>query len=388
MKGIVATLTCIAFVAAAVPSTSAAGGGKVGLGVVLESKDGGQIFGFDIDRSGRDGVFAEAQSIGINGDELVSVEVFNQDNGRIKKQIARYQGPRNEYGIGGIFAGDVALVKHYVRPPGEIFPKRKYKIMSPVTAKHFSGVWTPPIKDIDILQKGVNQETSTSVLFGIALKKQDMPLLVVSDIAANTFSNVIMLDPDAFGLAHGPVMSQFTNASSAVIAYSPDGGAVGGAAPINAIIDLASGKVATFPGYNNGAFHAGFVNGLAVDPATGIAATTTELNSQVEFYDMNSRAKIGFVQLPCTNNTDQINSGANIAVDPVNRLFLVTDPFYCDGSQGSAIVVYDESGGFVESITGFRFPVGEPAPAINPVKRMGWAFGGPGGFNQLQQFFY
>jgi hypothetical protein len=60
----------------------------------------------------------------------------------------------------------------------------------------------------------------------------------------------------------------------------------------------------------------------------------------------------------------------------------------CDDSQGSAIVVYDEQGNFVETITGFNFAIGEPAPVLNPAKRMGWAFGGPAGFSQLQQFFY
>jgi hypothetical protein len=75
-------------------------------------------------------------------------------------------------------------------------------------------------------------------------------------------------------------------------------------------------------------------------------------------------------------------------VDPVNKLFLVTDTYYCDGSQGSAIVVYDEKGNQVETITGFSFFIGEPAPVLNPGKRMGWAFGGPNGWSQLQQFFY
>lgn len=362
--------------------------GKVGLGAVLTSKDGGQIFGFDIDRDGKNGVLAEAQTAGGNGDELVSVEVFNQDTGNIKKQLARDLGQRNEYGVDGIFAGAVALVTHYIRPPGEIFATRKYKVMNPVSGKKFTGKWTPPLKDIDVLQAGVNQETSTSVLFAIALKKQDNPFLIVSNVAANTFTNVIPLDPNAFGLADGPVLSQFTNANKAVLAYSPDGGAVFGAAPLNAVVDLGNGHVDSFAGYNNGPFHAGYVNGLAVDPVTGIAATTTELNAQVEFYNVNTQSKIGFVQLPCTSDGDQLNSGSGIAVDPVNHLFLVTDPFYCNGNQGSAIVVYDETGNFVETITGFNFPVSEPAPVINPSKRMGWAFGGPSGFNQLQQFFY
>jgi hypothetical protein len=60
----------------------------------------------------------------------------------------------------------------------------------------------------------------------------------------------------------------------------------------------------------------------------------------------------------------------------------------CSGGGDSALVVFDEAGNMVESIAGFKFFIGEPAPAINPSKRMGWAFGGPDGWSQLQQFFY
>jgi hypothetical protein len=130
------------------------------------------------------------------------------------------------------------------------------------------------------------------------------------------------------------------------------------------------------------------VNGLAVDPDTGVAATTTELNAEVEFYDLANKTGITAVQLPCTGSADQLNSGSGIAVDAAHKLFLVTETYYCGGSQNGAIVVYDETGKFIEAITGFHFAVGEPAPALNPAKRMGWAFAGPGGFSQLQQFFY
>ncbi|MBV9027094.1 MAG: hypothetical protein JO311_00630, partial [Candidatus Eremiobacteraeota bacterium] len=65
--------------------------------------------------------------------------------------------------------------------------------------------------------------------------------------------------------------------------------------------------------------------------------------------------------------------------------FLVTEPYNACG-QGSALIVYDESGNLVETITGFKFAIGEPAPAINPTTRTGFAFGPQ--FSQLQQFFY
>jgi hypothetical protein len=356
----------------------------VGLGSILTTKDGGQVFGFDINQNGSDGVLASAQTVG-SSIFKVSVETFDQDTGKITKSFAKYTGHRNSYGMDGIVAGDVALITHYVEPVGQIYAKRVYDVMNPVTANKFTGSWTPPVKDSDVLGYAENQATTTSVFFAIELKNQDNPDLVVSNVAANQ-STVFHLDPNLFGLADGPIVGQYTAANQGVIALSPDAGAVGGLAPINVLIDLKTGKQTQFNGYNNGEFHAGDVNGLAVDPNTGVAATTTELNAQVEFYNLATETGITAVQLPCTGNTSQENSGTGIAVDPVNKLFLVTDPFFCDGSQGSAIVVYDESGNEVEQITGFKFAIGEPAPVINPSKRMGWTFGP--GFNQLQQFFY
>ena len=353
--------------------------GTVGLGKVLTSKSGGQIFGFDIDQTGDDGVLATA----------ADVETFNQNTGKIKRSIGKYLGPDSDYVVNGIAGGDVGLIEVEKVPQGQLYPHRRYKVINPVTGNKFTGDWTPPLKGLIAQAMSTDQSTQTSLLFALTnLNSGEKPKLIVSDVAANTFSNVISLDPNLFCLCDGPQLGQYTAGNAAVFALSPDGGAVGGEAPLNVLVDLDTGKTSQFSGYNNGFYHAGYVNGLAVDPGTGVAATTTELNSQVEFYDLNKQAGITFTQLPCTTDTDQTNSGSGIAVDPVNKLFLVTDQFYCDGSQGSAVVVYDEAGNFVESITGFNLAIGEPAPVLNPGKRMGWVFSGPNGFNQLQQFFY
>jgi hypothetical protein len=325
-----------------------------------------------------------------------SIQTFDQNTGKIVKSFAKSQGEQNGYEMDGIFAGDVALITRFVPIKGSIFSREKYTVMNPVTANKFTGAWTPPVKHIYVQFAADNQATSTSVIYGIETNHQDVADLLVSDVAANTFSNVIHLD-QRFGLNTIPQLAQYTAANKAVLASSPDGGKRGGAPPINALVDLSTGKVITFNGYNNGFSHAGLVNGLAVDPNTGVAATTTELNAQVEFYDLKKKTGITFVQLPCTGDQDQFNSGTTITNDPVNKLFLVTDLHYCDGSQGAAIVVYDERGNLVESITGFNpdigFAVDQPPPRINPSKRMGWAFGGPNGagdngVSQLQQFFY
>lgn len=346
----------------------------VGLGKVLDTKNGGQIFGFDVDRNGTDGVLATASD----------VETFDQNTGTVAKSFPKKLPAGTSYSVDAIFAGDVALVTRYVVPQGSIYAKRFYDVMNPVTANKFTNAWKSPVRDINVQAAGENQTTSTAALFAIELKKQDKPIIVVSDIPKNTVSKVIHLDPNLFGVGNDPQFAQDTTTNQGVVALSPDGGAVGGDAPLNVLVDLQTGKETRFNGLNNGYFHAGDVNGLAVDSTTGIAATTTELNAQVEFYNLAAQTGSA-AQLPCTSDTSQTNSGSGVANDPVNGLFLVAETYYACG-PGSAIVVYDEKGNAVETITGFQFAIGEGAPVINPATRTGWAFGP--GFNQLQQFFY
>ncbi|MBV8198591.1 MAG: hypothetical protein JO263_10675 [Candidatus Eremiobacteraeota bacterium] len=355
-----------------------AGRRSVGLGKILSSKSGAQIFGFDVNRSGTDGLLATAN------DTTSDVETFDQGSATITGSYPTKNPPGKSYKVDAIVAGDVGLVTRYVVPKGKIYAKRFYDVMNPVTSQKFTAGWKPPIRDIDILQAGVNQTKSKNAYFAIELKNQDQPDVIVADVASTRPAKVFHLDPNLFGGGNGPQFDIDTGSDQGVIALSPDGGRVGGAAPVNVLVDLKTGKQTQFTGLNNGFYGSGYVNGLAVDSATGIAATTTELNAQVEFYDLAKQTGT-FAQLPCTSNVSQINSGAGVAADPVNHLFLVTEPYNACG-QGSALLVYDESGNLVESITGFKFAIGEPAPAINPTTRTGFAFGPQ--FSQLQQFFY
>ena len=347
------------------------------LGATLTSKDGGQIFGYDIAQDNDSGILSTA----------AHVETFDQSTGAITGSFPKTTPARTTYAMDGIFAGDLALVTRYVMPKGSIFATRYYDVVAPFTAGKFTGKWTPPVFDADVQQGATDIASSTSVLFAIELKNADVPILFVSDIANNTFGKVIHLDPNKFTGGDAPQLSSYVAGGKAVFALSPDGGAVGGAAPINVLVDIATGATTQFTGFNFGPFGAGYVNGAATDPNTGIEATTTELNAQVEFYNVKTHAGVAAVQLPCTGDADQSNSGAGVAVDPAHKLFLVADPQYaCDGSRDGAVVVYDEHGHMIEAINGFKFFIAEPAPIINSSKRMGWMFGPQ--FDQLRQFFY
>jgi len=349
----------------------------VGLGKVLTSNSG-QIYGFAIDGKGSDGVLATASN----------VETFDPTTGLIKRFFPKQAPSGTSYSLDGIVNGDAAIVTRYVVPKGSIYATRYYDLIDPVTAGRFTASWTPPVKDIQVEDAGPNQTSSTTAIFAIELKNQDIPIVFGSDVPKNQFGKVFPLNPSEFSLGDQPQVAQDTATNQAVIATSPDGGKVGGEAPINVLVNLTTGQQTQFEGLNNGFYGAGFVNGLAVDSTTGIAATTTELNAQVEFYNLAQQGGT-YVQLPCTGNTSQANSGTWVTNDPVNGLFLVADPDYCNGSEGSAIVVYDESGNLVETITGFNFDVDQidsGIPVVVPAQRTGWA-PGPNA-NELQQFFY
>jgi hypothetical protein len=112
---------------ASLPVSAAPAPTRVGLGKVLTTSDGQEIYGFDIDQSGDDGVLASA---GIQGNNLaISVETFDQDTGKITKTFATKDGAKNSYSVDGIFSGDVGLITHYITPTGQIYARRVYDVM-------------------------------------------------------------------------------------------------------------------------------------------------------------------------------------------------------------------------------------------------------------------
>jgi hypothetical protein len=76
---------------------------------LVHSQFGGQIFGFDIDQNGTEGVLSEAQDIA-GGKVLAAVETFDQATGKILKVVRKIEtkgrfpdarNRRNKCGPGG-----------------------------------------------------------------------------------------------------------------------------------------------------------------------------------------------------------------------------------------------------------------------------------------------
>jgi hypothetical protein len=356
------------------------------LGPVLTTSDHGQIFGFDINSNGNDGVLAS----GLTSD--ISVQTFSETTGKITKTLGAITGKKvvkgDDYVADGIFAGDVGLMDFQKAGiPGQTPTKDKYNLLNPVTKNRLNGRWIPPLKLFNVVEWAPNQSTDTSVVFGYQREGSDPLDLIVSDVGKNTFGKVIGLSATDFALGTQPQLAQDTVDNLAVMATSPSFGAAGGPPPVIWTINLTSGKMTHFSGVNcPGSVGCGYANGIGYDSSTGIACTTTELDAGVEFYNVAKQTGIR-VQLP--NNASQLSAGAFVANDAVHGLFLIAQPVSTTGS-GSSIQVYNENGILQESINGFNFSDASTVIplriSINPTSRIAWVNGPQA--DQLQEFSY
>jgi hypothetical protein len=345
--------------------------------VIVHSKFGGQIFGFDIDQNGTEGVLSESQRLS-SGNVLAAVETFDQATGKILNVLVETT-TQDDFVTLGVVGNSVGLVEreHVI---SLFHVQRTFRLLNPLSGNKFTGLWTPPIDTKHLLEEvSRNQGTSNVAVFAIGLNAN--PVVFSSNVAANSFGPLISLTDPAFTFGVPPVLALDTTTNHAVLAQdfgSPT------SVPVIGVADLTTGKVATFTGVG-----LGFVNGIAVDSADGIACTTTEIDFSVEFYDL--AKKIGFrVTLP--GATQQIFSGADVEFDPVNRLFLVAQPVSSTAGSGSSIQVFDTRGNFIESINGLSFSnASNIIPvhiALKPSIRTGFVDGPSPGVTEIQSFTY
>jgi hypothetical protein len=82
-------------------------------GILVHSQFGGQIFGFDIDQNGTEGILAEAKSLS-NGNVLAAVETFDQASGRILHvvELTLPTHAQDDFITLGVVGNSVGLVEH------------------------------------------------------------------------------------------------------------------------------------------------------------------------------------------------------------------------------------------------------------------------------------
>ena len=367
-------------------ATVAWGNGPGPKAVLVHSKFGGQIYGFDIDQNGTEGVLSEARDIG--GDRvLAAVETFDQATGTILKVVKKIQSKDDFLTLGVVGAGIGLVEREHVHTL--YVTRRIYEEINPLSANEFTGTWNAPLKTSDIIRDTSRiQGAGTTAFYGIHNKGPGKGFVIGSDVGAGTFGPLITLNDPVFATCCGAVLAYDSATNDAVVASAT--GEVGGPAPVIALANLTTGQVTEFTGLLGPApYHQGFVNGIAVDSEKGIACTTTELDFRVEFYDLKKESGFAVV-LP--GATSQLQSGSDVEYDPVNKLFLVAQSVSSTAGSGSSIQVYDTKGNLVESLNGFSFSnasnvIGTHI-ALHPADRSGYVDGPDAGVTELQAFTY
>jgi len=362
-------------------------GAPVGAGTTLvHSQFGGQIFGFDIDQNGTQGVLSEAQLLS-NGNVLAAVETFDQKSGKILKVVSKLE-TQDDFLTLGIAGTSVGLVEHE-HVTGIYVTKRIYEELNPLSSNKFTGLWTPPLSAEDIITgMSRNQGVPTTAVLYFENTGNNFDTFVFgTNVAENTFQPAVDLTDPTFMTSNAPVVAYDSVTNEAVVASSDS--AVGGPAPMIALVDLATGTVNEFAGIRGPApYRQGSINGLAVDSEDGIAVTTTEVDFRVEFYNLKTQTGVAHV-LPSASG--QLQSGSDVEYDPVNKLFLVAQSVSSTGS-GSSIQVYNTQGKLVESLNGFNFSNASNVVfthiALNPSNRTGYVDGPSSGVTDIQSFTY
>lgn len=345
--------------------------------IIVHSALGGQIAGYDVDQNGTEGVLSE-WVVQQNGTFIVALETFNQKTGKvkiIKKFQPRRCGTCGDFVTLGVVDTSIGLVERQYGDP--YVYKTAYDLLNPLGTNKVNGSWTPDLRKIDnhIREVSEDQGSTTTAVLGVNFNTFES-FVFGANIAANTSGPITRLTDSAFGDSNYPVMAIDTLTNEAVVAAG-GGGLIG--TPEVAIVDLAKGGFTEFTGLGQGE-----VNGVAVDSADGIACTTTEADWNIEFYDL--ATETGSSQT-LEGATSDLNSGADVQFDPVNKLFLI-DQQLCAGQESSTCIqVYDPQGNWIATTKPIAGGFGHIA--FNPTTRTGFLWLNDNSkFDELQSFSY
>src|SRR5580704_9300198 len=299
----------------------AAGAGSL----LVHSKFGGQIFGFDIDQNGTEGVLSEAQTLS-NGNVLAAVETFDQKTGKILKVVVKTE-TQDDFITMGVVGTSVGLIeREHVVSFDHV--KRTFHVLNPLASNQFTGVWTPPIGAQHIIMPtGVSRSQGIAdvAVFAYDNSGKFIPYVFSSNVAANTFGPVVKIT-DSNNFASVPPPIAFDSKTNQAVLGGGNG--CFGCSPVIGVVDLVKGTFTEFAGIGFG-----FVNGVAIDSADGIACTTTEDDASVEFYNL--KMQTGFTVVLPNSGEQQFFSGADVEFDSTHKLFLIAQPNSSSSSSGT-----------------------------------------------------
>ena len=140
-RGVAAIFACL-FCAVSSLSFAQSDRSQPATPVIVHSKFGGQIFGFDIDQNGTEGVLAEAQDLS-GGNVEAAVETFDQKTGKILAVLVRTL-TQDDFITLGVVGNAVGLIEHE-HVVSSLNVQRTFLMINPLSGNKFTGKWTPPI---------------------------------------------------------------------------------------------------------------------------------------------------------------------------------------------------------------------------------------------------
>ncbi len=348
----------------------------------VKPADGGILSsGYGINASGTDGFLTSGQ-VTASGQQLGSVETFDQSSGAVTSTVVSspdaYGTPSG--GCPGLFHGDTGLYEDSSATAST------YDVLSPVSAGTAGGQWTLPSQDLDgVVCPAANQATDdTAVLTGSGGPAATYRVLT-SNVARNTVGTADSIAPALTSLGF-PIAGGFGQDTATGVAVVGIGDFANfSAAPSIVTVNLRTGALQSLTGVT-----AGPAEGLAVDSATGLAASGSLISPGFGIYDLTRQA----------GTLATLNGGIyeHPAVDTTHSEFAVQEAGPPDlyGSTPnnnalSSVVVTDEHGTVVQRIEKFNFfnifllDIGDYLQ-LNPATRTAYTLG-PGG-TQLHPFSY
>jgi hypothetical protein len=371
-----ATATTVLLASTILSATANAGGAHPG-SVIVQSALGGQIFGYDTDQNGTEGVITEAVTQN-NLTNLIAIETFDQSTGKIVKIVKKVKNTYGDFVTLGVVGTSAGLID-YQRE--KVFLHRlpdAFEVIDPLDGNLITGKWTPSLEKREfILEVSEDQGSPTTAV--LAYNDVIHPLfrsfVFGTNVVTNESGPKIELKDPIFSEPDNPVVALDAVTNDAIVAA---GSSESHTNPELAVVDLTKSTVSQFAGLG-----AGEVNGIAIDSTDGIACTATQ-EDHLEFYNL--ATETGF-QEAIQGATGDLQAGTDVQYDPVNHLFLILQP---DCSQGadSCIEVYDTKGKWVEAVSGLTVANGlvtREHIAFNPNTRTGYIQSAP---SELESFAY
>ena len=349
--------------------------------VIVHGRLGGLIFGFEIDAFGTEGLLSEAL-INSDGTITAAIETFDQKTGRILHVLEQINGQDDFVTLG--VAGSIGVIERERVLGFKV--RRSFELINPLSGNMLTDPWRPGIGQQRIINqvKPSLDGSPTVAVYALSVSTNLPPVIFTSDLAANTFGPIIDITNPDFTVEGPPVLAFDPPRNQAILGHNKPSPFI--VPPVIGFVDLTTGAFVEKTGLG-----LGVINGIAVDSADGILCTDTSFDSAVQFFDLDDFSGIS-VLLPGADPQTSTASGADIEFDPINKLFLVAQPF-AEGmlDNGSAIQIYDPAGNLVETIDGLQFQGGNNVfpihITVNPARRIGYV-DGPELTTAIQQFSY